>query len=212
MSIPPPTIASSGNTAAAIIARVLPEVSCASRRSNPLRAFADRRSAPLSMPRAVLLAIPQRFSASRVTARPTAMVNSFRIARRWRAPTRSDHEHRPSDGQWQHGRRYAEGNIRFSEAPGGTERGTVMKKFRYLVQINKDQDSDWGASVPDLPGCVATGKTIDSALRRIQGAIELHLRGMKADGVHPPRPRARSVVPGRSARKVDFYASVEVAA
>ena len=87
-----------------------------------------------------------------------------------------------------------------------------MRKALYLVQINKDPDSDWGASVPDLPGCVATGKTIDSALRRIQAAIELHLRGMKADGVHPPRPRPRKVVPGRTARQVDFYASVEVAA
>ena len=87
-----------------------------------------------------------------------------------------------------------------------------MRKVRYLVRINKDPDSDWGASVPDLPGCVATGKTIDSALRRIQGAIELHLRGMKEDGVHPPRPQQRSVVPRRTSRQIDFYASVEVAA
>jgi len=43
-----------------------------------------------------------------------------------------------------------------------------VKRLRYLVRINKDPDSDWGASVPDLPGCVATGKTIDSTLRRIQ--------------------------------------------
>ena len=87
-----------------------------------------------------------------------------------------------------------------------------MRKVRYLVRINKDPHSDWEASVPDLPGCVATGKTIDSTLRRIQGAIELHLRGMKEDGLRPPRPRHRSVVPGRTARQVDFYASVEVAA
>lgn len=87
-----------------------------------------------------------------------------------------------------------------------------MRKVRYLVRINKDPNSDWGASVPDLPGCVATGKTIDSALRRIQGAIELHLRGLKADGVRPPRQRRRAVVPGRTSRQVDFYASVEVAA
>jgi len=87
-----------------------------------------------------------------------------------------------------------------------------MRTLRYLVRINKDPGSGWGASVPDLPGCVATGKTIDSALRRIQGAIELHLRGMKADGVRPPHPRQRSVVPRRTARHVDFYASVEVAA
>jgi predicted RNase H-like HicB family nuclease len=63
-----------------------------------------------------------------------------------------------------------------------------MKKLRYLVCINKDPDSDWGASVPDLPGCVATGKTIDSALRRIQNAIALHLRGLHEDGIKPPNP------------------------
>jgi predicted RNase H-like HicB family nuclease len=87
-----------------------------------------------------------------------------------------------------------------------------MKKLQYLVRINKDSDSDWGASVPDLPGCVATGKTIDSALRRIQGAITLHLRGLREDGIKLPRPRHRSVAPKRTPRLVDFYATVEVAA
>ncbi len=88
----------------------------------------------------------------------------------------------------------------------------VVRKVRYLVRINKDPDSDWGAPVPDLPGCVATGKTIDAALNRIQVAIGLHLRGMKADGLRPPRPRQRAVVPRRTSRQVDFYASVEIAA
>jgi len=87
-----------------------------------------------------------------------------------------------------------------------------MKKLQYLVRINKDPDSDWGASVPDLPGCVATGKTIDMALRRIQGAIALHLRGLRIDGIKPPAPRHRSVTPKRTPREVDFYATVEVAA
>ena len=87
-----------------------------------------------------------------------------------------------------------------------------MRKLRYLVRINKDPNSDWGASVPDLPGCVATGKTIDAALRRIQMAIKLHLRGMRADGLRPTRPRQRTVVPRRTSRQVDFYATVEVAA
>lgn len=87
-----------------------------------------------------------------------------------------------------------------------------MRKVQYLVRINKDPDSDWGASVPDLPGCVATGRTIDAALRRVQVAIQLHLRGMREDGLRPPRPRHRTVVPRRTARQVDFYATVEVAA
>ncbi|MBI4454822.1 MAG: type II toxin-antitoxin system HicB family antitoxin [Acidobacteria bacterium] len=87
-----------------------------------------------------------------------------------------------------------------------------MRKLQYLVRINKDPDSDWGASVPDLPGCVATGKTIDDALQRIQKAITLHLQGMRQDGMKPPRPRLRAVTPRRTSRRVDFYATVEVAA
>ena len=87
-----------------------------------------------------------------------------------------------------------------------------MKKLQYLVRINRDPQSDWGASVPDLPGCVATGKTIDIALRRIEKAISLHLRGMREDGLKPPLPRQRSVTPRCKARQVDFYATVEIAA
>jgi predicted RNase H-like HicB family nuclease len=87
-----------------------------------------------------------------------------------------------------------------------------MRKLQYLVRINKEPDSDWGASVPDLPGCVATGKTIDQALRRIAGAIEIHIRGMREDGLRPPRPRHRVVTPRRTPREVDFFATIEVAA
>jgi predicted RNase H-like HicB family nuclease len=88
----------------------------------------------------------------------------------------------------------------------------AMRTLQYLVRINKDPDSDWGASVPDLSGCVATGKTIDQALRRIEGAIALHIRGMRQDGLAPPRPRQRVVTPMRTSRRVDFFATIEVAA
>jgi predicted RNase H-like HicB family nuclease len=87
-----------------------------------------------------------------------------------------------------------------------------MKTRQYLVRINRDAGSDWGASVPNLPGCVATGKTIDSALRRIERAIELHIRGLREDGQPIPRPNQRAVTPRRRPRAVDFYATVEVAA
>lgn len=87
-----------------------------------------------------------------------------------------------------------------------------MKTRHYLVRINRDTGSDWGASVPDLPGCVATGKTIDTALRRIERAIELHIRGLREDGLPIPRPSRRAVTPRRRHQAVDFYATVEVAA
>lgn len=85
-------------------------------------------------------------------------------------------------------------------------------KRQFLVRIDKDVDSDWGASVPDLPGCVATGKTLDAALRRIESAIELHVRGLREDGIKVPAPRQRAVRPRRTAKHVNFYAMIEVAA
>ena len=87
-----------------------------------------------------------------------------------------------------------------------------MRRLRYLVVLNKDPESDWGASVPDLPGCVATGKTLDTTLRRIEKAIALHIRGMREDGLSIPLPRHRTIRPRRSERRLDFYATVEVAA
>ena len=56
--------------------------------------------------------------------------------------------------------------------------------MRFLVMIRRTS-TGYSVDVPDLPGCVATGKTIDAALRRIQVAIELHLKGMRADGLGP---------------------------
>ncbi len=85
-----------------------------------------------------------------------------------------------------------------------------MKKLQYLVRINKDPDSDWGASVPDLPGCVATGKTIDQALRRIERTVEIHIRGMREDGLAPPEPTRRAVTPTRAPHRVDFFGTIEV--
>jgi predicted RNase H-like HicB family nuclease len=87
-----------------------------------------------------------------------------------------------------------------------------MKTIQYLVRISRDSHSDWGASVPDLPGCVATGKTLDTALRRIEQAIALHVRGLRDDGLPVPRPSHRTVTPRRRPREIDFYATVEVAA
>jgi predicted RNase H-like HicB family nuclease len=87
-----------------------------------------------------------------------------------------------------------------------------MRMLRYLVRISREPGSDWGASVPDLPGCVATGKTIDSTLRRIEAAIELHLAGLRADGMRPPRPGHGTIRPLKTARRVYFYATVPVAA
>lgn len=87
-----------------------------------------------------------------------------------------------------------------------------MTRHRYLVRISRDAHSDWGASVPDLPGCVATGRTVDTALRRLRGAIRLHVQGMRADGVRVPRPRQKVVLPRQASRRTDVYTVIDVAA
>ena len=59
--------------------------------------------------------------------------------------------------------------------------------MKYVVVIEKGE-KNYGAYVPDLPGCVAVGDTIDQVEERIRGAIEFHLRGLRQDGTDVPIP------------------------
>jgi predicted RNase H-like HicB family nuclease len=49
-------------------------------------------------------------------------------------------------------------------------------------------ERNYSAYLPDLPGCVATGKTVEEVKERMRGAIDLHLRGMREDGQPIPEP------------------------
>jgi predicted RNase H-like HicB family nuclease len=60
--------------------------------------------------------------------------------------------------------------------------------MRYPVIIHKDPESDYGVSVPDLPGCFSAGVTMDEALSSVVEAIECHLEGMLIDGEPIPSP------------------------
>ncbi len=60
---------------------------------------------------------------------------------------------------------------------------------RFLVVIEK-ADGNYSAYSPDLPGCVATGKTRDEAAQSMHEAIEMHVRGMLED--HLPVPESSS--------------------
>lgn len=51
--------------------------------------------------------------------------------------------------------------------------------------------SNFGAYVPDLPGCVATGDTIEETERLLREAIELHLDGLREDEIDIPEPASR---------------------
>lgn len=59
--------------------------------------------------------------------------------------------------------------------------------MRYAIVIEK-AENNYAAYVPDLPGCVTTGQTVEETEQQIRAAIEFHLRGMREDGLPIPEP------------------------
>ena len=62
--------------------------------------------------------------------------------------------------------------------------------MEYLVVIEKGETS-YGAYVPDLPGCVATGSTRQEMENEIRSAIEFHIEGLREDGSPVPPATSR---------------------
>ena len=62
--------------------------------------------------------------------------------------------------------------------------------MRYAIVIEKAA-KNYAAYVPDLPGCAATGATVEETERLIRQAIELHIEGLRADGHVIPEPSSK---------------------
>ena len=62
--------------------------------------------------------------------------------------------------------------------------------MRYAIVIEK-AESNYAAYVPDLPGCVATGMTVEETEQQIREAMEFHIRGLREDGLPIPEPTSR---------------------
>lgn len=62
--------------------------------------------------------------------------------------------------------------------------------MRYAIVIEK-AENNFAAYVPDLPGCVATGKTVEETEQEIREAIEFHIRGLREDGLPIPDPSSQ---------------------
>jgi predicted RNase H-like HicB family nuclease len=63
--------------------------------------------------------------------------------------------------------------------------------MRYAVVIEKGE-RNYSAYVPDLPGCVSVGDTLEGVKSEIREAIEFHLHGMREDGTPIPPPSSRA--------------------
>jgi predicted RNase H-like HicB family nuclease len=71
---------------------------------------------------------------------------------------------------------------------------------RYLILIEGDPPSNYSAWSPDLPGCVATGESVEDVEREMRAAIAFHLEGLAQDGGVIPEPSGPGVYVERNPR------------
>jgi predicted RNase H-like HicB family nuclease len=65
-----------------------------------------------------------------------------------------------------------------------------MSRYAVVFELT-DSGRNWSAYVPDLPGCVATGKTREACEKLIHEAIEFHIEGLKIHEMPVPEPSAQ---------------------
>ncbi len=63
---------------------------------------------------------------------------------------------------------------------------------QFLVIVER-AEGNYSAYSPDLPGCVATGATLEETKERIHEAIELHIEGLREDGFPIPQSRSSAI-------------------
>lgn len=59
--------------------------------------------------------------------------------------------------------------------------------MRYAIVIEKANDN-FSGYVPDLPGCIATGDTVEQTEQNLREALLFHLEGLREDGLPIPQP------------------------
>lgn len=64
-------------------------------------------------------------------------------------------------------------------------------KVKYLVVVEKAKHN-YAAYVPDLPGCIATGSTLEETYSNIRSAITMHVEGLREDGLPIPEPQTQA--------------------
>lgn len=82
--------------------------------------------------------------------------------------------------------------------------------MKYPIVIHKDPTSDYGVTIPDLPGCFSAGSTIEEAISMAQEAAECHIEGMLIDSEPIPTPSDIVAHRDQSDFKDGIWALVEV--
>jgi antitoxin HicB len=69
--------------------------------------------------------------------------------------------------------------------------------MKYIVIIEKDEDSIYVVQAPSLPGCISQGKTRTEAINNIKEAIELYIESLAAHDEPVPPPITEEISEGR---------------
>lgn len=62
--------------------------------------------------------------------------------------------------------------------------------MKYTLIIHKDENSDYGVTIPDLPGCFSSGETLDESIVNAEEAILTHIEGLLMDNEIIPEPKS----------------------
>ena len=81
--------------------------------------------------------------------------------------------------------------------------------MRYIVMIRRTR-SGYSADVPDLPGCVAADKTVESTRKSISQAVSMHIDMMRRSGEAVPNPRSEVRFAAGNGGQESFCTWVEV--
>ena len=65
-----------------------------------------------------------------------------------------------------------------------------MTMAGHFALVHKDEDTSYGVSFPDVPGCISAGDTFEEAVANAGEALAGHLALMRADGDAVPTPRS----------------------
>lgn len=84
--------------------------------------------------------------------------------------------------------------------------------MEYIAYLHKEDDSDYGVSFPDFPGCVTAGSTLEEAREMAGEALALHIQGMIEDGDPVPQPSPLDKLQNDAALRgaIAFMISAEV--
>ena len=64
-----------------------------------------------------------------------------------------------------------------------------MKEYAAIME--QAESGSWSAYVPDLPGCMTAGETLEELQRLLPEAIEFHLEGLRLEGFPVPEPSTK---------------------